>query len=72
MGVRFKDLNFKLGSTKVRTRLYQMGISNNLEEITADFKVLGRKEGIWQRFEKNVQYDMFLITLKKNKIWNFQ
>ena len=59
------------GSTKARTRLYQMGISNNLEEITPDFKVLGRKEGTWQRFEKNVQYDMFLITLKKNKIWNF-
>ena len=40
------------GSTKARTRLYQMGISNNLEKITADFNVFGRKEGIWQPFEK--------------------
>ena len=59
------------GSTKVRTRLYQMGISNNLEEITTDFKVLGRKDGTWYRFEKNIAYDAFSITLKKNRIWNF-
>ena len=59
------------GSTKSRTRLYQIGISSNLAEIITDFKVLGRKEGIWYGFEKNIEYDMFLITLKKNEIWNF-
>ena len=53
------------GSTKARTRLYQMGISNNLEKITADFNVFGRKEGIWQPFEKNIAYDAFLIRRKK-------
>ena len=57
------------GSTKARTRLYQMGISNNLEAITTDFIVWGRKEGVWSFFEKNVQYDTFLITHKKNKRW---
>lgn len=59
------------GSTKARTRLYQIGISNHLETILKKFTVLGRKEGIWYRFEKNIQYDMFLITLKENEIWNF-
>ena len=59
------------GSTKARTRLYQMGISNNLEEITTHFKVLGRKEGLWYLFKKNIEYEAFLITLKKNEIWNF-
>ena len=57
------------GSTKARTRLYQMGISNNLKEITADFDVLGRKEGIWHQFEKNIAYDAFLIRRKKNRKW---
>ena len=53
------------GSTLARTRLYQMGISNNLEEITNDFIVWGEKEEIWHQFEKNIQYDSFLITRKK-------
>ena len=56
------------GSTKARTRLYQMGISNHLEEIAADFLVFGRKDNAWQPFEKNVKYDAFLITRKKNSI----
>ena len=61
---------FLTGSTKARTRLYQIGISNNLEYITADFAVSGRKEeGIWYKFEKNIEYDAFLITLKKNVKW---
>ena len=57
------------GSTSARTRLYQMGISNNLKEITADFDVLGRKEGIWHQFEKNIAYDAFVIRRKKNRKW---
>ena len=47
------------GSTKARTRLYQMGISNNLENIMVDFIVLGRKDGVWDVFEKNIAYDAF-------------
>ena len=59
------------GSTKVRTRLYQMGISNNLEEIAKDFAVWGSKEAedIWRPFEKNIKYDDFLIALKKSQTW---
>ena len=52
------------GSTKARTRLYQMGISNNLKEIRADFVVLGSTNGSWQVFQKNVTYESFLITRK--------
>ena len=47
------------GSTKSRTRLYQIGISNNLEEICADFNVYGRIERFWYPFKKNVEYDAF-------------
>ena len=57
------------GSTKARTRLYQMGISNNLEDITVDFNVFGRKGKIWCPFEKNIEYNAFIITLKENLIW---
>ena len=32
---------FATGSTIVRTRLYRMGITNNLAKITEDFKVYG-------------------------------
>ena len=64
-----KALIILRGSTKVRTRLYQMGISNNLEEISIDFNVYGRKDRMWYAFEKNVEYDTFLITHKKNRRW---
>ena len=57
------------GSTRARTRLYQMGISNNLEAITTDFIVFGNKNDTWQLFEKNITYDAFLITLKRNRRW---
>ena len=57
------------GSTKARTRLYQIGISNNLEYIMADFVVLGKKDKVWHPFEKNTEYEAFLITLKKNVRW---
>ncbi len=56
------------GSTKARTRLYQIGISKYLEEITEDFIVLGNREKKWGLFEKNVEYDTFLITHKKNAL----
>ena len=46
-----------------------MGISNNLEEISIDFNVYGRKDRMWYAFEKNVEYDTFLITHKKNRRW---
>jgi hypothetical protein len=56
------------GSTKARTRLYQISISKYLDEITEDFIVLGYRDQKWVKFEKNVQYDTFVITHKKNTI----
>lgn len=42
---------FATGSTNVRTRLYRMGITNNLVEIKEDFDVYGfTQEGIWEEF----------------------
>ncbi len=53
------------GSTSVRTRLYRMGITNNLAEITEDFNVYGLTEiGIWEDFEVGEDYEAFLITKK--------
>ena len=53
------------GSTNVRTRLYRMGITNNLAEITADFVVYGfTDKGNWEEFEIGEDYEAFLITKK--------
>jgi hypothetical protein len=53
------------GLTKARTRLYRMGITNNLMEIQKDFYVYGLKENKWQKFKKNFEYEAFLIKRKK-------
>ena len=56
------------GSTSVRTRLYRMGITNNLAEINEDFKVYGySQKGIWEEFIVGEDYEAFLITKKNNK-----
>jgi hypothetical protein len=49
-----------LGATYARTRLYRMEIANNFELIKNDFKILGFKNGYWQPFQKNVEFDQFL------------
>ena len=55
------------GSTKSRTRLYRIGISNNFEEINQNFDVLGYREEKWQPFNKNTEYEAFLVKRKKIK-----
>jgi hypothetical protein len=59
---------FATGSTSVRTRLYRMGIANNIEEITSDFDVFGltTETNIWEEFIIGEDYEAFLIT-RKNK-----
>jgi len=52
------------GSTTSRTRLYQIGISGLLEEISIYFYVYGLKDDIWHDFQKNVNYEAFLIKRK--------
>jgi hypothetical protein len=54
-----------IGSTKGRTRLYQIGISNNLELILKDFSVMGLLEnGKWELFKRNITYEAFLVKRK--------
>jgi hypothetical protein len=54
------------GSTVVRTRLYRMGITNNLEEISRDFYVYGLINDKWERFIVGEDYEAFVVT-RKNK-----
>jgi len=56
------------GSTSARTRLYRMGITNNLDEISEDFAIFGYNEDEqWVEFEIGEDYEAFLITKKENK-----
>ena len=66
---KYKQSNvFATGSTEARTRLYRMGISNNLEELKKDFYVYGlRKEDeIFEEFILGEDYIGFLVTRKNN------
>lgn len=56
------------GSTRSRTRLYQMGISNNLKAIKKDFTVYGLKSMEWEFFSKRTSYEAFLVK-RKNSIF---
>lgn len=53
------------GSTAVRTRLYRMGITNNLDEISKDFFIFGfTDKEEWLPFIPNEDYSAFLIIKK--------
>ena len=52
------------GSTSVRTRLYQIGIAGLFEEISTDFEVYGVIDDIAYPFQKNVNYEAFLVKRK--------
>ena len=56
------------GSTFVRTRLYRMGITNNLTEIAEDFFVFGLKDEKWEKFIVGEDYEAFLVTRKNKNI----
>ncbi|SDE08941.1 hypothetical protein SAMN04487996_103314 [Dyadobacter soli] len=56
---------FATGSTKSRTRLYRIGISNNLETIRLDFLVYGFVDDGWEEFAANTEYKAFLVIRKK-------
>jgi len=52
------------GSTKSRTRLYRIGITNYLREINKEFELYGLKDNQWQPFEKRQDYEAFLVKRK--------
>jgi len=41
---------YATGSTKARTRLYQMGIAKFFTEVEDDFEILGERDGDWNRY----------------------
>ena len=60
-----KAIIYAQGSNAARTRLYRIGISNNLEELTETFDVHGLLANIgWVVFEKNTDYSAFFIKIK--------
>lgn len=58
-------LVYAIGSTKARTRLYRIGITNQLETIEKDFNVYGLIDGDWKKFKKAITYEAFLVQRKK-------
>lgn len=55
---------YAVGRTPARTRLYQMSIARLLDEIKQDFEILGFVEDNWRDFERNVNYEAFLVKRK--------
>ncbi|OMP75506.1 hypothetical protein [[Flexibacter] sp. ATCC 35208] len=53
------------GSTPARTRLYQIAINANREEIEEVLNIYGYIDENWQRFESGKNYEAFLVTRKK-------
>ena len=56
-----KAFVYATGSTKARTRLYRIGISNNLDEILQDFEVFGFLSNKLEEFRKDVNYQGFFV-----------
>ncbi len=52
------------GSTYTRTRLYQMGLNKYYDEINFHFDIFGYKNENWHPFEKDTNYDAFLVRRK--------
>ncbi len=52
------------GSTKVRTRLYRIGINRFYEDMQRDFYLYGRIGGDFVDFEPDVEYEGFLAQRK--------
>ncbi|MGG9960868.1 DUF6934 family protein [Ferruginibacter sp. SUN106] len=63
---------FATGSTKSRTRLYRIGITNNLQEMNKSFELYGYINQNWEKFEKNKDYEAFLAKLISEKNSNFE
>jgi hypothetical protein len=53
-------LIFVQGTTKARTRLYQIHINKHWERIEPIFDLLGLKNDRWEPFRRGVNYDAFL------------
>jgi hypothetical protein len=52
------------GSTRSRTRLYQMGIARIWDQISLLFEIQGNINSAWQPFQKGINFDAFLLKGK--------
>ncbi|CAN5435335.1 hypothetical protein BH10ACI2_BH10ACI2_23360 [soil metagenome] len=55
---------FATGNTRARVRLYRIGLSNNLDEISRDFEIYGLKDGELISFTKDLDCDAFVARRK--------
>ena len=55
---------YATGSTKVRTRLYRIGLTKYLRMIQNDFHLYGLRNDEWEEFEHEVDYDAVLVKRK--------
>lgn len=55
---------FATGTNPVKTRLYQMGINANLQEIEQIFDVYGFHGDEWHQFVRGVNYEAFMVIRK--------
>lgn len=58
---------YATGSTVSRTRLYQIGISNILNQIQDSFTILGVINQKYEVFNSGKNYDSFVLLNKKTK-----
>lgn len=54
------------GSTKARTRLYRMGITKYLNEITKDFHLYGLHNYEWEILRRKLSMRLFLLNEKSS------
>lgn len=52
------------GETKAKTRLYQMGISKHLSELTLRYIIYGKLANRWEMFQKGKNYEAFALEKK--------
>ena len=62
----FTDINpnswvYATGSTRARTRLYRMGIGKYLDKVKVDFEIYGLKDDTWTEFDKEIDFDAFVV-----------
>ena len=53
------------GRTAARARLFQMRIARHLDEVRAEFHVIGLKNGVWHTFERGLNFEALLIERRK-------
>lgn len=56
---------FAKGITPGKTRLYQMGINSNWDEISELFEIQGNFIGKWEQFKHNKNYQAFALKAKE-------